>query len=46
MDTRTVAIVHLENTVEMQDVELDERVEQIAALDSGATRTRGGSQRG
>jgi hypothetical protein len=46
MDTRTNAIMHLENAIEMQDVELDERVEQIAALDSGATRTRGGPRRG
>jgi hypothetical protein len=32
VDTRTHAIVHLENAVEVQDVELDEREEQIADL--------------
>jgi hypothetical protein len=32
VDTRTYAIVHLENTVEQQDVELEEREEQIADL--------------
>jgi hypothetical protein len=32
VDTRTHAIVHLENVVEMQDFELEERVEQIATL--------------
>jgi hypothetical protein len=32
VDTRTPVIVHVENTVEMQDAELDDREEQIAAL--------------
>jgi hypothetical protein len=33
MDTRTHAIMHLENTIEMQDDELEERVETIANLE-------------
>jgi hypothetical protein len=32
VDTRTQAIVHLEDIVEMQDLELDDRAEQIATL--------------
>jgi hypothetical protein len=32
VDTRTHMIVHLENAIEMQDLELDERAETIATL--------------
>jgi hypothetical protein len=32
VDMRTHAIVHLENAVEMQDLELDDREEQFASL--------------
>jgi hypothetical protein len=33
MDTRTHVIMHLENTIEMQDDEHEERVETIANLE-------------
>jgi hypothetical protein len=33
MDTRTHAIMHLMNAIEMQDLELEERVEMIATLE-------------
>jgi hypothetical protein len=33
VDTRTHVIVHLENTIKIQDVELEERAETITKLE-------------